>query len=100
MRAGEFVLVKSFPSEPVVRCVFEEGEDGVLLCLQQEFSLWQDKGVKPLAVKCPKSLVFRYDEELHRKLRGAAYSLGDNDLLEALWNQVESYYSPIKETQH
>ena len=96
MRAGKIVLVKSFPSEPLVRSVFKEKDDYVMLCLEEEFKLWKDKGVTPLVVKCPKSRVFHYDEKLYRKLSEAAYSLEDNDLLEALWNQAESYHGAIE----
>lgn len=100
MGTSEVVLVKSFQNDPVVRRIFEEKDDGVMLCLEEEFRLWKDEGIRPLVVKCPKTRVFHYDEELYRKLREAAYSSEDKDLLETLWNQAESYYSPIKETQH
>ena len=96
MKTGDVVLVKSFPNDPVVRCIFEENDDWVMLCLEEELRLWADKGIRPEAVKCPKSRVFDYDEELYAKLKEAAYSLGDNNLLEALWNQAESYYGTIK----
>lgn len=92
----EVVLVKSFQNDPVVRRIFEEKDDGVMLCLEEEFRLWEDKGIRPLIVKCPKSRVFNYDEELYAKLKEAAYLLGDHNLLEALWNQAESYYVTIK----
>lgn len=96
MGRGEIILVKSFPNDPVVRRICEENDDWVKLCLEEEFKLWEDKGIKPESVKCPRSRVFDYNQELCTKLKEAAYLLGDNNLLEALWNQAESYYSTIK----
>jgi len=93
MAVGEIVLVKSFPSDPVTRCIFEETEDGARLCFEEEFRLWEDKGTSPLAVKCPKSRIFQYDNELFAKLKEAAYSLGDNNLLNTLWSRAQRYYS-------
>lgn len=99
METGDVVLVKSFPNDPVVRRIFEENDAWVKLCLEEEFKLWADKGIKPRTVRCPKSRVFNYNQELHTKLKEAAYLLGDNNLLEALWNQAESYYSTIKKNR-
>lgn len=100
MQVGEFVIVKSFPNEPVVRCVYRETEDDMLICLVEDFKLWEDEGIKPLVAKSPKSRIFQYDGDLFAKLKEAAYSLGDNNLLNALWNQAQRYYSHDKETQH
>ena len=91
MRAGKIVLVKSFPSEPLSRCVFGEQDDGVMLCLEEEFRLWEQKGIRPLIVKCPKTRVFEYDDELFKKLKEAAYTLEDQALLEALWGKARIY---------
>jgi hypothetical protein len=99
MGRGEIILVKSFPNDPVVRRIVEENDDWVKLCLEDEFSLWRDKGIKPEAVKCPRFRVFYYDEELYRKLEEAAYLLRDNNLLEALWNQAKNYYGTIKKNR-
>jgi len=96
MGANEVVLVKSFPNDPVIRRIFEEKDDCVLLCLEEEFRKWEDEGIKPQTVRCPKSRVYNYDVGLYLKLKEAAYSLGDNDLLETLWNQAESYYDSVK----
>ncbi len=91
MAIEEIVLVKSFPNEPLLRCVFGEQDDGVMLCLEEELSIWEQKGIRPLAVKCPKTRVFEYDDELFKKLKEAAYTLEDQDLLEALWEKARIY---------
>lgn len=93
MPVGEIVLVKSFPNDPVIRRIFEEIEDGAMICLEEEFRLWEDRGIKPQAVKCPQSRIFQYDNDLFLKLKEAAYSLGDNNLLNTLWSRAQRYYS-------
>ncbi len=95
MRIGEFVIVKSFPSDPVVRRIFEENDDCFKLCLEEDFRLWEEQGIKPEAVRCPKSRVFNYDQELYVKLKEAAYKLEDQDLLKALWEKARFYDEDI-----
>jgi len=91
MGAGQVALIKSFPNDPVVRRIVEENDDWVKLCLEEEFNLWEQKGIRPLTVKCPKTRVFEYDDELFKKLKEAAYTLEDQDLLEALWEKARIY---------
>ena len=85
------VLVKSFLNEPLLRCAFGEQGDGIMLCLQEDLIIWEQKGTRPLAVKCPRTRVFEYDEELFKKLKEAAYTLEDQGLLEALWEKAQIY---------
>jgi len=91
MSAREIVLVKSFPNQPIVRYIIRNSGDDLFICLEHEYHLWKQKGIRPLAVKCPRTRVFEYDEELFKKLKEAAYSLEDNDLLEALWEKARIY---------
>ena len=99
MVANEVALVRSFPNDPVVRRIFEEKDDWVLLCPEEEFRLWEEEGIKPQTVRCPKSRVYNYDPELYSKLKQAAYVLEDENLLETLWNQAESYYGTAKKNR-
>jgi hypothetical protein len=92
MSANDIALVRSFSKDPVVRRIFEERDDCVLICLEEQFILWRDKGIRPLLVKCPKTRIFHYDELLYGKLKYAAYSSGDDKLLDALWDQAQTYY--------
>lgn len=91
MTVVEIVLVKSFLNAPLSRCVFGEQDDGVMLCLQEDLSIWECKGIRPLTVKCPRTRVFEYDDELFTRLKEASYVLGDNNLLETLWKQARPY---------
>ena len=99
MGVGEIVLVKSFPSEPLLRSVFEEKDDFVMLCLEEESRLWEEERIKAQTVRCPKSRVYNYDPELYSRLKEAAYVLEDENLLETLWGQAQRYYGHDKETQ-
>lgn len=91
MRVEQRVLVKSFPNEPLERCIFDIQIDGVQLCLKEDFDTWQNYGEPPFTTKCPYSRVFKFDGALYEKLKEAAYSLEDKNLLESLWEQAIPY---------
>ena len=91
MAIEEIVLVKSFPNEPLLRCVFGEQDDGIMLCLQEDLRIWEQQGIEPLTVKCPKTRVFEYDDKLFEKLKESAYTLEDQTLLDSLWEQARAY---------
>ena len=91
MGASGTVLVKSFPNQPIIRYIIGDSGEYVFICLEHEFHLWEQKGIRPLTVKCPKTRVFEYDDELFKKLKEAAYTLEDQDLLEALWGKAQIY---------
>jgi len=91
MGTSKIVLVKSFPNQPIVRYVSGDSGEDLLICLEHEYDLWEQKGIRPIAVKCPKTRVFEYDEELFKKLKEAAYTLEDQPLLDALWEKARIY---------
>lgn len=96
MDASRVALVKSFPSDPIVRYIFEENNDYVKLCSEEGFRLWRGKRIRPLAVRCPKSRVFSYAPELYAKLKEAAYAMEDEQLLDALWEHAQPYYDNLE----
>lgn len=87
----KIVLIKSFPNEPLKRFLVKEQNDGVQLCLKEDFDIWQNQGEPPFTTKCPYSRVFNFDDELYEKLKEAAYSLENQNLLESLWEQAIPY---------
>lgn len=91
MGTSKIVLVKSFPNQPIVRYVIGDSGEDLFICLEHEYHLWEQKGIRPIAVKCPKTRVFEYDEELFKKLKEAAYRLEDQPLLDALWEKARIY---------
>ncbi len=91
MGTSKIVLVKSFPNQPIVRYVIGDSGEDLFICLEHEYHLCEQKGIRPIAVKCPKTRVFEYDEELFKKLKEAAYRLEDQPLLDALWEKARIY---------
>lgn len=91
MATSKIVLVKSFPNQPIVRYIIGDSGEDLFICLEHEYHLWEQKGIRPLTAKCPKTRVFEYDDELFKKLKEAAYTLEDQDLLEALWGKARIY---------
>ncbi len=86
MPAGDKVLVRSFPADPIVRQIYDENEDTILV--------WRGT-MEPndLPAPCPKDCVFIYDAELEEELKN---ELRRNDLdplaLSRLWTKAKPYY--------
>ena len=83
---GEKVLVQSFPKDPLVRLVYEEDEDSVLV--------WRG-ALEPddVPAPCPKERVFAYDAELIAELKGEIRRNGRySPALVGLWKKAKPYY--------
>ena len=86
MAADAIVLVRSFPQVPLIRQVYAEMEDTVLV--------WRG-GVseEDIPAPCPKSHVFVYDAELWQKLENEKRRNGANSTaLSSLWGEAQPYY--------
>ena len=86
MSVGEKVLVVSFPKDPLVRLVYEENENIVLV--------WRGTAEPDdLPAPCPKERVFVYDTELLAELKSEIRRNGRySPSLARLWGKAESYY--------
>jgi len=86
MPAGDKVLVRSFPADPIVRQIYNENEDTILV--------WRGtREPDDLPAPCPKECVFIYDAKLEGELRN---ELRRNNLdslaLSRLWAKAKPYY--------
>ena len=93
MATGDFVLVRSYPDVPLARRVYQEKEDSVLICLEEEFILWHEHGIQPFVAPCPKERVYAYDQTLFLKMRRLVDNLGGDGIeLKNYWELAEPYY--------
>jgi hypothetical protein len=86
MAVGEIVLVRSFPSDPLIRQVYEENGNYVLV--------WRGtKEVHDLPSPCPKNRVFVYDPKLIQELETERHTNGSySEKLKMLWKRAKPYY--------
>jgi hypothetical protein len=87
MPVGDKVLVRSFPADPLIRQIYYEDSETVLV--------WRGTA-KPddLPAPCPKDRIFLYDNELAQQLKDEVERHGyDSPLLSSLWAKAKPYYN-------
>lgn len=87
MPVGDKVLVRSFPSDPLIRQIYYEEDEAVLV--------WRGTA-KPddLPAPCPKKSIFVYDAELVDQLMSELRKDDSNSQnLQVLWEKAKPYYN-------
>ncbi|MBA7533528.1 hypothetical protein ES705_25768 [subsurface metagenome] len=92
MSTNDTVLCRSFGGEPLVRMVQSIMEEGVLICTQENFELWEKASIDPIIALAPFDAVYEYSEDLFHELDEAFGNVGDRGTkLEQLWRQAKPY---------
>ena len=83
MTINDEVLVRSFPSEPLIRKIFSENGKTILV--------WKGKGSMPMP--CHKNNVYIVNLDLVGKIEAEIIQYGDySPKLDELWKHAEPYY--------
>lgn len=98
MFRSDVVLCRAAGDQPLIRRVWSIADDGVFICTQQNFQLWEEQEFEPVAVKVPFGAVYEHDEQLFKQLNGA-FRPGENHNaeLEKLWLSAEPYQDHTSE---
>lgn len=86
MPVGDKVLVQSFPADPLIRQIYYEDDEAVLV--------WRGTA-RPddLPAPCPKKNIFVYDAKLTKELMDEVEKSEPNsEKLHALWREAKLYY--------
>jgi len=84
---NNIVLVRSYPAEPLIRKVFGENNEYVMV--------WRgDSSATDYPSPCPKNKVFEADLELKRQIDKAILTHGvNNSEVEILWQKARPVYN-------
>ena len=94
MEKGDKVLLKGFENRPYVRCIWEERQEHILICSEQDLLAAKENGRSPVTPGVVKKHCFKYDVELFTRLQRAYENSpkeGSRKGLIELWERAEPF---------